>query len=538
MQWEYYNIFHIWWKTCPYDTTLLLILVLLVVYAIECKARVTVDQIHISRDILWNQKRFHRILLAILSHPPPSFSLSPDSHDANHSSLEISSGSEDRPSSSVAAGGSVFHHSRIPFRIPTVLPDIFLRWRASLGLHTLLRRLRPLLSSRFASGLPLLAYIIHLLWQCRHLEPLMNLAYDRTDWLSQKQVLDPYNALTHAILQSMTSVVPHSNIQDVIQQDQPLHDFLKGKCTFRDILNNSTTITGVANPTDITSNASVTPSVMPSLIQHLYHVSDWKIFITVGPFSYLRLIITVALISIILPMVLVVTATSSSTVHHNIASSTSITSAIISSWDPTFCTLSSTVISLLYLHAFYFPQANIFIVPLIPISTSNIFFKVFIPVLLLMALYRRMYENRRKDTSTNRIILGGIITAFLWHYTTGITSLATPYWGTLLWIQLSLLSILSLKASCSMNQNYNSHARNIPNLPTGEILGKKETIRRRRRRNSTQTIDDAEWREEQEEDEYEQPTVSFLSNNSWSSLVSAVFSWIDYVSWDEVGTLM
>ena len=151
-----------------YPTTLSLILFLHLLYLYQWNKRLSRSDLATNYDQLVNRRQYWRGLLAIISHPPvEGGERDVGLNDYNrHSSGDVDS--EDAVTSN-----SVTRRFAAAYILYNQI-KIMLRTRcAPLGM--LARRILHPLFFGHLSGLPLLAYISHILWKCRALEEIYNI---------------------------------------------------------------------------------------------------------------------------------------------------------------------------------------------------------------------------------------------------------------------------------------------------------------------------------------------------------------------------
>jgi hypothetical protein len=137
-----------------HDTTTLSIIIFLhVVYLFQWNARRTRRDVCARHDQLVIMKQFYRAPLAIVSHPPAEKDASNDIGGRDAVAAATGAGDDHRRFSSLRGGIIPICGRVIPME--------------------LLRTMRT--GGRSLSGLPLLAYSSHLLWQCRALEELYDI---------------------------------------------------------------------------------------------------------------------------------------------------------------------------------------------------------------------------------------------------------------------------------------------------------------------------------------------------------------------------
>jgi hypothetical protein len=110
-------------------------------------------------------------------------------------------------------------------------------------------------------------------------------------------------------------------------------------------------------------------------------------------------------------------------------------------------------------------------------------------------------------TISGVVIWNGILTAVLWEWNI-IQFIALQYWGHWFMGFIILASMLSLKA-CTMYSGANTGPRLPISIPV----------------------------EEQPLHYEPQDALPGHSNSPWNNWMTALLSWIDYVSWDEEGKI-
>lgn len=138
-----------------YATTLSLLLIIHVVFIYQIIKKSTRDQVSASFRRIVIKKQFHRAVLALISHPPIS-----------NARLVRSVPEDDQSPADVEMGNAS----------PGQRPIENLCRRFISG--KLKAFVNPLIFGKF-SGLPLMAYISHIIWQCRPLEEIYDYGYDR-----------------------------------------------------------------------------------------------------------------------------------------------------------------------------------------------------------------------------------------------------------------------------------------------------------------------------------------------------------------------
>ena len=174
-----------------YATTVLLLVLVHVVFIYQLIKSRTKHHLSTSYRRIVVKKQFYRAVLALLSHPPISSANFTLSTTETQVPVQVEMGDDDTEPSTLRyqgiADGQGLLRS-LPKRLE-VLMD-------------------PLLNGTF-SGLPLLAYISHIIWQCRPLEEVYDYSYDKLHGyhhpaFNMTTVLDADKVL-HTYFQTQTS---------------------------------------------------------------------------------------------------------------------------------------------------------------------------------------------------------------------------------------------------------------------------------------------------------------------------------------------
>ena len=138
-----------------YATTLSLLLIIHAVFIYQIIKKSTRDEVSTSFRRIVIKKQFHRAVLALISHPPIS-----------NARLVLSAPEDDQSPVEVEMGNTS------PGQRP--IENLFGRFISG----KLKAFVNPFINGKF-SGLPLLAYLCHCIWQCRPLEEIYDYGYDR-----------------------------------------------------------------------------------------------------------------------------------------------------------------------------------------------------------------------------------------------------------------------------------------------------------------------------------------------------------------------
>lgn len=174
-----------------YTTSILLIICIHLIFAYQWSQRNTRQDVVASyRDVVI-RKQFHKALIATLSHPA--------SDSSAVSSYAYTPMYERNSSSAVPMGDDSEIHTRRTSTISNEIANI-LSSRSNM-MEKMKAALRPLVDGKL-SGLPLLAYVSHIIWQCRPLEEFFDYASDRQ-----------YASLHHPTFNVTTIIAADSVIQ-------------------------------------------------------------------------------------------------------------------------------------------------------------------------------------------------------------------------------------------------------------------------------------------------------------------------------------
>ena len=381
-----------------YGTTLTVIIILHIIYFYQWNKRSSRKEVSTSYDQLVDKKQFYRAAVALMSHPPvdggerdtgdtQSLSFWTGTTSFNGGGVQngtIGTGS----STDVGNGLPSANYGPTNYRL---LNNIFqILRRLSLPFRVIVNRiLRPLISGSL-SGLPLLAFISHVLWQCRALEEL--------------------------------------------------YDVYDGKL-----------ILGVANNADLNNvagigtNVIVTESLDSSKPQGIKDSDDNTQLRLMEGYTYFRVLVALTLTSVFLEMSLLRTilqrverfvdldglALGGSNSPHQLLSQRAI------------CSLASLAAAVLVVYDSNFPNAP---PPLIPFIRVSFFSSSALGLIIFIAVLSALCHRIHPITS----VASGLLSGSLWFM--GVTSfLGTKYWGNVMIYSLVAAFLFSLKAqpSCS-----------------------------------------------------------------------------------------
>ena len=157
-----------------YGTTLWLIIILHIIYFYQWNKRYSKQDVCTNYEQLVEKKQYYRAVVAVFSHPPVNGErggANVTRHDSNDNSTNETS------STSVNYNGNA-DATVATTGISRFIPCLTFIHRFIQSVRRIKQQyvdllLRPLLSGSL-SGLPLLAFCSHILWQCRALEELFN----------------------------------------------------------------------------------------------------------------------------------------------------------------------------------------------------------------------------------------------------------------------------------------------------------------------------------------------------------------------------
>jgi len=152
-----------------YGTTLLLIIVLHIIYFYQWNKRCSKQDVCTNYDQLVEKKQFYRTVVAVMSHPPV------DGGERGGNQTVVGSNNNNEATASTTNdvnGNAATATTGISRFIPCLtFLHRFLHSARRIKQQYVDRLLQPLVSGSL-SGLPLLAFCSHILWQCRALEEL------------------------------------------------------------------------------------------------------------------------------------------------------------------------------------------------------------------------------------------------------------------------------------------------------------------------------------------------------------------------------
>jgi hypothetical protein len=148
-----------------YGTTLLFIIVLHIIYAYQWNKRCSKQDVCTNYDQLVEKKQFYRAVVAVMSHPPV------DGGERGGNHTVVGSINNEAASTSVNENATVAATGISRFIPSLTFIHRFLHLARRIKQQYVDRLLKPLVSGSL-SGLPLLAFCSHILWQCRALEEL------------------------------------------------------------------------------------------------------------------------------------------------------------------------------------------------------------------------------------------------------------------------------------------------------------------------------------------------------------------------------
>jgi len=191
-----------------YGTTLTIIFILHIIYFIQWNRRSSRKDVCTSYDQIVGKKQFYKVAIALASHPPvdggerdmwraesdvsDNNTLDGGNGDHRNNIVNDSSGLPGRPRRFIA--NSIFSN-----RIASICQ------RICYPVRQIYKFLHPLIFGSL-SGLPLLAFVSHILWQCRALEEL----YDEHDGrlllgVSEDETMARFSGIgTHGVLVDST----------------------------------------------------------------------------------------------------------------------------------------------------------------------------------------------------------------------------------------------------------------------------------------------------------------------------------------------
>ena len=156
-----------------YGTTLWLIIILHIIYFYQWNKRYSKQDVCTNYEQLVEKKQYYRAVVAVFSHPP----VNGERGVIRHHSNDNSNITNETSSTSVIYNGNA-DATVATTGISRFIPCLTFIHRFIQSVRRIKQQyvdllLRPLLSGSL-SGLPLLAFCSHILWQCRALEELFN----------------------------------------------------------------------------------------------------------------------------------------------------------------------------------------------------------------------------------------------------------------------------------------------------------------------------------------------------------------------------
>ena len=159
-----------------YGTTLWLIIILHIIYFYQWNKRYSKQDVCTNYEQLVEKKQYYRAVVAVFSHPPVNGERG-GANVTRHDSNDNSNSTNEASSTSVNYNGNA-DATAATTGISRFIPCLTFIHRFIQSVRRIKQQyvdllLRPLLSGSL-SGLPLLAFCSHILWQCRALEELFN----------------------------------------------------------------------------------------------------------------------------------------------------------------------------------------------------------------------------------------------------------------------------------------------------------------------------------------------------------------------------
>ena len=154
-----------------YGTTLLLIIFLHIIYVYQWNKRYSKQDLCTNYDQLVEKKQYYRAVVAVMSHPPVD-----GGERGGNNNTVVAGGTNNESSSSTNVNSGNAAATATTTGISRFIPCLtflhrYLHSARRIKQQYVDRLLQPLVSGSL-SGLPLLAYCSHILWQCRALEEL------------------------------------------------------------------------------------------------------------------------------------------------------------------------------------------------------------------------------------------------------------------------------------------------------------------------------------------------------------------------------
>eukprot|EP00804_Cyclotella_cryptica_P010667 CCRYP_005466-RA/>CCRYP_005466-RA protein AED:0.00 eAED:0.00 QI:248/-1/1/1/-1/1/1/140/592 len=196
-----------------YSTTLSLILILHLLYLYQWNKRHSRKDVATSYDQLVNNRQYWRGLLAILSHPPIDGGERDVGLQIDYSSSGVSG---ERETNGTDGANEDFANTEtnrrflarwiLYSRIRTIIQ------KASAPLRIVKRILHPLLFGHL-SGLPLLIFVSHVLWQCRALEEFYDMHGGKLILgVEETEIVSKFSGMASHVVALDTSGEPTSKI--------------------------------------------------------------------------------------------------------------------------------------------------------------------------------------------------------------------------------------------------------------------------------------------------------------------------------------
>ena len=380
-----------------YMTTISLIVFIYLMFIIQLKR--SRKDIAVSYKDIIRRKQFHKLFIAIFSHPTPDECLSSISSSSSNSNMESEESHHNNHSSrqrrrirfDIDYGNNYEHNSRSSSHFMSIEYYYDRIQMVGSQIYKLIRDyvFYPLVLGKLA-GLPLVTYVVHVLWQCRALEEVYDYTYDSNIPLLYNQDF---------------------NITTIIDRDMIIQNALREKHFIKKNLGGK-----------MVYNLSYY-RVLFALLFSSY------IMEFIGTFLSLRYLHNIRQVSEETESI----STTSSSQHHNRILDTLENRSI--------CTLTPMITALLVVYMGHFPYSPISVLPFI--DTSFIFGKssqatFFACSFILTILSYRVYPLTG--------VFYGSISGLLWT-SDFIKFLADVYWGGW-WIVIFLFSCAaSLKAS-------------------------------------------------------------------------------------------
>mmetsp|Transcript_17890 Transcript_17890/g.28084 ORF Transcript_17890/g.28084 Transcript_17890/m.28084 type:complete len:553 (-) Transcript_17890:39-1697(-) len=156
-----------------YGTTLLLIIVLHIIYVYQWNKRYSKKDVCTNYEQLVEKKQYYRAVVAVMSHPPVDGGERGGSNNTTATTTAVVGSIDSEAASTNTNNGNAATATTGIARFIPCLTFLhrFLHSARRIKQQHVDRFLQPLVSGSL-SGLPLLAFCSHILWQCRALEEL------------------------------------------------------------------------------------------------------------------------------------------------------------------------------------------------------------------------------------------------------------------------------------------------------------------------------------------------------------------------------